>query len=315
MAALLLASALLVGGCSDEGSGPADPDPDPEPGPEGNARLTFVVLIPATEERIAGYAPDWSNDGSELVHAGPPGSTIWRVDSRTGESRGAVTDPELGNWLTGAYAPGVLHDDNVAYSLNWHGNELGMFLLVAPAGCIDGEPGPELLHLFSGTAVGLAENQFSSPMSLTYSASGRRAAGVWRDPWVLDWSADTLRSFSPHAMTGGGVIPRISRDGERLVFNDADGAIVWMGFDEEIGENVGRGSYPSWRDDGLVIGFLGENGHFGVYSLETRRTIWYRLEGPAPVMPVLSRDGRRVAYLFFDAEWRLGLAVGDLLVD
>ena len=88
-----------------------------------------------------------------------------------------------------------------------------------------------------------------------------------------------------------------------------------MEFADEIGENIGTGSHPSWRDDALVVGYLGANGHYALYNLETRRTVWYRVSGVTPLKPVLSRDGTRVAFLFQAAARGFGLAVGDLLLD
>ncbi len=311
---LLLALSLpLLGivGCG--GGGNDGPGPDPDPDPDGPLVAGRVLLTPSAS-RLYDSPPDWTPDDRLLVFTGPPGGNVWRLEAGGGAPV-ALTDTLSTSWTAGAYAPGCLAEGRVAFYQGWLTGDRTMHIMTVDTAAVAGVPAPVVLRRFTGSAVGLAENQASSPQTLTYSRYGRRAAGLWRAPWLMEWRdedrTESVVSRSPVFLRGATDV-RISRDGLRVAFVDADKQVSWMEFESDAVTVVGAGVAPSWRGDGAAIGYLDHDGDYVVFDLESGRATVYEATSLRLSQPVLSWAGDRIAYLIH-ADDKVGLAVGTLL--
>ncbi|MDO8943210.1 MAG: hypothetical protein Q7U75_08485 [Desulfobacterales bacterium] len=299
---------LGVAGCGGGNDGPG-PGPDPD-SPRVEAR---VLLAPSTA-RLYDSPPDWTTDDRLLVFTGPPGGNVWRLDA-AGGTPVALTDTLNTAWAAGAYAPGCLAEGRVAFYQGWLTGDRHMHVMTADTAAVVGVPAAVVLRRFTGTAVGLAENQASSPQTLTYSRYGLRAAGLWRAPWLLEWSYEggdeSVTSRSPVFLRGATDI-RISRDGLRVAFVDVDKRVSWMEFEGDAVTVVGEGVAPSWRGDSAAIGYLDHDGDYVLFELEDSTRTVFEATALRLGQPVLSWAGDRVAYLI-RTESGIGLGVGTLV--
>jgi len=292
-----------------------DGGPGPDPGPGTDPPLVAGrVLLAASEGRLYDAPVDWSPDDRLLVFTGPPGGNVWRLEAAGGAPT-ALTDTLNVSWTAGAYAPGCLAEGRVAFYQGWLPGDRTMHVMTADTAAVAGAPAAEVLRRFNGAAVGLAENQASSPQSLSYSKYGRRAAGLWRTPWLLEWRYDdgseSVVSRSPLALRGATDL-RLSRDGLRVAFVDADKQVSWMEFEGEAATVVGEGVSPSWSGDGEMLGYLDHDGDYVVFEPATGTRTIYEATALRLSRPVLDWAGGRIAYLVHANE-KIGLAVGTLV--
>lgn len=309
---LVLALPLLsLAGCGKGG----DDGPGPDPGPDTDPPLVAGrVLLAASAGRLYDAPVDWTPDDRLLVFTGPPGGNVWRLEAAGGAPT-ALTDTLNISWTAGAYAPGCLAEGRVAFYQGWLTGDRTMHVMTADTAAVSGAPAPGVLRRFSGAAVGLAPSQASSPQSLSYSKYGLRAAGLWRAPWLLEWHYDdgseTVTSRSPQFLRGATDL-RISRDGLRVAFVDADKQVSWMEFEGDAVTVVGEGVSPSWSGDGESLGYLDNDGDYVVVELATARRTVYEATALRLSRPVLDWSGERIAYLV-RADEKIGLGVGTLV--
>jgi hypothetical protein len=300
---------LGVAGCGGGNDGPG-PGPDPD-SPLVEAR----VLLAPSAARLYDSSPDWTPDDRLLVFNGPPGANVWRVES-AGGTPVALTDTLNTSWSAGAYKPGCLAEGRVAfYQVRGTGENRAMHIMTVDTAAVSGVPVPATLRRFTGAAVGLAGSQTSEPQTLTYSQYGLRAAGLWRAPWLLEWryegGDESVASRSPLLLRGATDL-RISRNGLRVTFVDAEKRVSWMEFEGDAVTVVGEGAAPSWRGDSAAIGYLDHDGDYVLFELEDSTRTVFEATALRLSRPVLSWAGDRIAYLVY-ADSRVGLAVGTLV--
>jgi hypothetical protein len=300
---------LGVVGCGDGGDG----------GPVADrAHVAAAVLVDPAAARLHDAFPDWTQDDRLLVFNGPPGGNVWRVEA-AGGSPVALTDTLNTSWTAGSYKPGCLAEGRVAfYQVRGTGDNRAMHIMTVDTAAVAGVPAPATLRRFTGTAVGLSGNQTSEPQTLSFSRYARRLVGLWRTPWLMEWGYEELTepvvSRSPVLLREATDV-RISRDGLRVAFVDAEKRVSWMVYenDDDTGVTViGEGVSPSWSGDGAVIGYLDNDGDYVVYALETAVATVYEASALQLSRPVLSWAGDRIAYLARSDE-KVGLAVGTLV--
>lgn len=300
---------LGVVGCGDGGDGGPGPDP---------AHVAATILVAPAAARLHDAFPDWTQDDRLLVFNGPPGGNVWRVEA-AGGSPVALTDTLNTSWTAGAYKPGCLAEGRVAfYQVRGTGDDRAMHIMTVDTAAVAGVPAPATLRRFTGTAVGLSGNQTSEPQTLSFSRYARRVAGLWRTPWLMEWryeeDIETVVSRSPVFLREATDV-RISRDGLRVAFVDAEKRVSWMEFENDGITDItviGEGVSPSWSGDGAVIGYLDNDGDYVVYALETAVATVYEASALRLSRPVLSWAGDRIAYLVRSNE-KVGLAVGTLV--
>ncbi len=307
-AAVLLLAPLGCGG----DDGPADPD-GPDPGPGDDPHLAESVLLDTGEDFFNDVPPDWSPDGLRVVFSARVASSVWTLSATPGAEPVLLTDPEVTSWSEGAYTPNYLGDGRVAYYMGWSDEERVMRIMAADTNQVEAEPPPSVLRRFTGLALGLSEYQASSPRLLSLSADGLRAVGFWRDVRLLDWRGAPDSAYpgtrSPEALIGATAL-RLSPDGERVVFVDAEGRVAWMTFDGNASHVLGQGAYPSWRGDGTAVGFVTDDGRaYRVAEIDGGVSVSYRTSGAELRHACLSWAGDAVIYLNRDGEYAtLGLA-------
>ena len=307
-----VAATLVLLACS-ESDDPVDPGDGPRPGPGEGPYLSEAVLIDTGTDFLNDVPPDWSPDGCRIVFSGKTASSVWTTTLDTTVAPVRITDPAATSWGEGAYTPGFLGDGRIVYYMGWAEHGHTMRVMVADTSQIEGRPAPTLLRSFSGSDIGLSDDQASSPRRLTLSDDGLRAAGLWRALYLLDWTESGQEpppiSRSPDALAGASS-PCLSRDGLRIAFVDAEERVAWMGFDDDTPQVVGAGAYPSWSGDGQALGYVAADGaSYRVLNLTTGTTISYWASGTELRHARLSWEGDAVAFLNGDeTHLRLGWA-------
>jgi hypothetical protein len=304
--ALPLLGVVGCGGGEDHG-----PVPD-------QAHVAATILVDPAAARLHDASPDWTQDDRLLVFNGTPGGNVWRVDA-AGGAPVALTDTLNTSWTAGAYKPGCLAEGRVAfYQVRGTGDDRAMHIMTVDTAAVAGVPAPTTLRRFTGTAVGLSGNQTSEPQTLSFSRYARRLVGLWRTPWLMEWGyeggAEPVVSRSPVFLREATDV-RISRDGLRVAFVDAEKKVSWMEYESDDHAEVaviGEGASPSWSGDGAVIGYLDNDGDYVVFALETAVATVYEASALRLSRPVLSWAGDRIAYLVRSDE-KVGLAVGTLV--
>jgi hypothetical protein len=315
----LLATAILCVlptfyGCG--GGDPVDPGDGPDPVIIQKPELAARRLIDASTLDILDMAPTWTDDDRWILFNAGPGSIVWKVDPDGGADPQPVTDPEYVHWILGGYAPFALEDGAIGYFQGVLPGSYGMHLMSISQASVAGSHEAEIVRTFSGTSIGLPENQISSPRMLSMDVWARRGVGVWRSTWFLDWQeseSGVILVTRPATGIEDATDFRISRDGEWVAYRDGQGIVTWIPFNAEEAHPLGPGRHPSFSGDGSRIGFVALNGHDYVV---------HRRDGGAPVVyngvdlfeitsPVLSRAGDRIAFLSEDEEG-VSLFVGRL---
>lgn len=286
---------------------PTDPGDDPDPGPGDGARLIETVLLDTGTNFLNDTPLDWSPDDGRIVFSAKLASSVWTRSIAPDSTPVLITDPAANIWSEASYTPGYLGDGRIAYYMGWSDLERVMRIMVADTTQVGAEPPPQVLRRFTGSSVGLSDGQASSPSLLSLSADGSRAVGLWHSVHLLDWgeAADPSHpaTRSPDALAGATAL-RLSRDGARVAFVDAEGRVAWMGFQDETPRVVGAGACPSWNGDGDVLGYVAADGHaYRLLRIDSGETVSYGTSGAELRHACLSWAGDAVAYLNGDGEF------------
>ena len=310
----LLTVAFVLSGC--DGGTPSGPGDGPDPVIPDDPILTSYELVSREHLTILDVAPDWTHDDRWIVFTAGPGSIVWKVKALPGAVPVPVTDPELDHWILGGYSPCGLQDGGVGYFQGLLPGSFGMHIMGADSTTIAGDPPPEVLRTFSGVAVGLAENQISSPHELSMDAWARRGVGTWLTTWFIHWQdreADSVMLTRPATGLEDATGFRISRDGDWVTYVAGTGNVFWMPFNADEAHLLAPGSFPSLNGDGDMVGYVAPNGHdYVIHPRDGSQPTTYT--GPATIAPqraTLSWAGDRIAFLVKN-DLGISLYVGTL---
>ena len=253
---------LSTSGCGSDD--PATPGGNPDPDPPIDAPRAPRLLVSPDQLTVLDVAPEWTDDDRWIVFTAGPGSIVWKILADDRSSLVAVTDPDLDHWILGGYSPCGLENGAIGYFQGLLPGSFGMHIMTADPATDHGNPAPEVLRTFSGVAVGLGENQISSPHELSFDAWGRRGIGTWQSTWFMHWldrESDTVLLTRPATGLEDATGFRISRDGDHVAYRGTEGMVWWTPFNAEEAHPLGMGSHPSFNGAGTAIGYIAPNGH------------------------------------------------------
>jgi hypothetical protein len=281
--------------------------------PGNSPQINISQIFYGTKYQVYSVKMDWSPDGNYIVFAGGPSGNIWKVQSIPNSTPVSVTDNLSTGDGDGGYTPGYLSDSRIGYYLGWLQNDQKMHIMASSLNQINNSPAPSVLHEFNGFNVGLGLNSASSPNELSISGDGLRAVGQWNNTYTMDWSGQQLVSVDVSDMIGSGVNFMISRDGNKITYQDK-GEIKWIYFQGGDSNLIGKGSYPSWNGDGTLLGFVDETSKsYKIFDFKTNKTSSYSIPGSQIFQyPVLSWDGKKIAFRRFGTT-ESGISVGEFV--